>query len=94
MLTWYLSHAHLDVRLGSDNMYACVDLVTDRIRRKLRRFKERKVDETRSRPGVGNLSEQVGVGAALGLASRYCPCSLLSLSLSLSLCTRYPLLLL
>lgn len=43
----------------SDNMYACVDLVTDRIRRKLRRFKERKVDETRSRSGVGNLSEQV-----------------------------------
>ncbi|CAN0442914.1 unnamed protein product, partial [Laminaria digitata] len=42
----------------SDNMYACVDLVTDRIRRKLRRFKERKVDQTRSRPGVGGLSEQ------------------------------------
>lgn len=51
-------------------MYACVDLVTDRIRRKLRRFKERKVSETRNRPGVGDLSDQVGFSACLvGLAS-------------------------
>eukprot|EP00752_Nemacystus_decipiens_P008851 g7898.t1 len=42
----------------SDNMYACVDEVTDRIKRKLRRFKERKISETRGRAGVGGLSEK------------------------------------
>ncbi|CAM9474084.1 unnamed protein product, partial [Hapterophycus canaliculatus] len=42
----------------SDNMYACVDQVTDRIQRKLRRFKERKVAETRGRAGVAGLSDK------------------------------------
>lgn len=46
-------------RLGSDNMYACIDEVTDRIQRKLRRFKERKVKETRGRSGVAALSDKV-----------------------------------
>lgn len=41
-------------------MYACVDQVTDRIQRKLRRFKERKVAETRGRAGVAGLAEEVG----------------------------------
>lgn len=46
--------------LGSDNMYACIDEVTDRIQRKLRRFKERKIKETRGRAGVAGLSDKVG----------------------------------
>ncbi|CAN0280201.1 unnamed protein product [Ectocarpus fasciculatus] len=43
---------------NSDNMYASVDQVTDRIQRKLRRFKERKVAGMRGRSGVGGLSEK------------------------------------
>lgn len=52
--------------LGSDNMYACIDEVTDRIQRKLRRFKERKVKETRGRSGVAALSDKVGVSSRRG----------------------------
>lgn len=51
----------MDGGVCSDNMYACVDQVTDRIKRKLRRFKERKVAETRGRAGVGGLSDKVCV---------------------------------
>lgn len=40
-------------------MYACIDEVTDRIQRKLRRFKERKITETRGRPGVAGLLDEV-----------------------------------
>ncbi|CAM9224957.1 unnamed protein product [Ectocarpus sp. 4 AP-2014] len=43
---------------NSDNMYASVDQVTDRIQRKLRRFKERKVAGMRGRSGLGGLSEK------------------------------------
>lgn len=43
----------------SDNMYASIDLVTDMIRRKLRRFKERKVAEKRHRQPLAQSSEEV-----------------------------------
>lgn len=53
-------------------MYACVDQVTDRIKRKLRRFKERKVAETRGRAGLGGLSEKVWTMIFVFLVSRLC----------------------
>lgn len=40
-------------------MYASVDLVADRIRRKLRKFKERKLDDKRQ--GGGGLAEEVRI---------------------------------
>ncbi|CAM9721615.1 unnamed protein product, partial [Ascophyllum nodosum] len=46
---------------ASDSMYASVDLVTDRIRRKLRKSKERKI--TGKRHAAASLAEQVRTDA-------------------------------
>lgn len=40
-------------------MYASVDLVSDRIKRKLRRFKERAVDGRRHKQHLGDVSAEV-----------------------------------
>ncbi|CAM9688470.1 unnamed protein product [Sphacelaria rigidula] len=44
---------------SSTNMYASVDLVSDRIKRKLRRFKERAVDVRRHKQHLGDVSAEV-----------------------------------
>jgi putative sigma-54 modulation protein len=49
------------IRAGeaSDNMYASIDLVTDIMARKLRKYKERNVSQKRSRPSYSDLGEGI-----------------------------------
>lgn len=52
---------HRPLHGNSDSMYACVDLVSDRISRKLRRFKERKIASKKKRVALGESSEEVRI---------------------------------
>ncbi|CAM9124108.1 unnamed protein product [Phaeothamnion confervicola] len=46
---------------GSENMYASIDLVSDRVSRKLRKYKERKVDQKRHRASLGAAAAEAEV---------------------------------
>jgi putative sigma-54 modulation protein len=64
-VTIYASGSVIRAEESSENLYASIDLVADKIARQLRKYKEKRQDRTHTVPKTGDIVEELPVEASL-----------------------------
>lgn len=64
-VTIYANGSVIRAEESSENLYASIDLVADKIARQMRKFKEKKQDKTHAQPKTGVVLEQIPVNDTL-----------------------------
>ncbi|OLP19230.1 ribosomal subunit interface protein [Leptolyngbya sp. 'hensonii'] len=64
-VTIYANGAVIRAEESSENLYASIDLVADKISRQLRKYKERRQDKAYAKPKLGTVVEDLAVEADL-----------------------------